>query len=496
MGIVINQSIRGTITNYIGTLIGFVTIMFQTKLLGAEIIGLSKILLEAGNLFSSFAQLGTTASTVRFFPYFKNEKNRNNGFFFYLMIVPFIGLLIFIPLLLLLKETVCEYFKSSPLFVEYYNWIIPLMCFLTYWGVFESYSSVLLRITIPKIIREIVFRLLIIIVYTLYAFDLIDLTGFVACYILVYGISASATFYYLSRIAPVSMKHDFSYVDKPLRKNFLSYTSILLIGSLGASVMGKIDIFMIGSDSGLASTGIYTIAAYMAAVVEIPSRSISAVTLPLASQAMMNGDTDKVNELYKKVSLHQFLIGSIIFILIWINIDNIYDIIPNGDDFRAGKWVVLFIGIGKLIEVTFNFGSNLISYSRYFHWALYFVLFMAVLTVFTNNWLIPIFGISGAAIATGISYLINFGLQQILIFTKLKGNPFSIGTVKQLFVILILFGLDFILPEVKNPWIDGIYRSSIIASTGILLIYFLKISKEINTITDHVLATCIGKKKN
>jgi hypothetical protein len=51
--------------------------------------------------------------------------------------------------------------------------------------------------------------------------------------------------------------------------------------------------------------------------------SISAISAPIAAEALKKGDFEMVNALYKKVSLHQLLIGGLIFILLWTNIDNI-----------------------------------------------------------------------------------------------------------------------------------------------------------------------------
>jgi O-antigen/teichoic acid export membrane protein len=71
MGVVIKQSIRGTIVNYVGIAIGFLTTFFVlTAYLTQEEIGLSRVLIDAAILFSSFAQLGTGASIIRFFPFF------------------------------------------------------------------------------------------------------------------------------------------------------------------------------------------------------------------------------------------------------------------------------------------------------------------------------------------------------------------------------------------------------------------------------------------
>ena len=84
MGVVIKQSLKGTILTFIGAGIGFVTQFFiVTKFLDPEVIGLTKVYYEVGALFTSFALLGINAAGMRFFPYFRNPENGNKGFFFY-----------------------------------------------------------------------------------------------------------------------------------------------------------------------------------------------------------------------------------------------------------------------------------------------------------------------------------------------------------------------------------------------------------------------------
>ena len=102
MGIIIRQSIKGTLVTYIGAFIGFLTTFFiLAKFLSAEEIGLTRVLFEAASLLCGFALFGVSSSAIRFFPYFKSEDGKNNGFFFYLMAFPFIGSIIFIVLYLL-----------------------------------------------------------------------------------------------------------------------------------------------------------------------------------------------------------------------------------------------------------------------------------------------------------------------------------------------------------------------------------------------------------
>ncbi|MDR1601230.1 MAG: oligosaccharide flippase family protein, partial [Tannerella sp.] len=330
MGIVIRQSIKGTIVNYIGAFIGFLSTFFiVTKFLAPEEIGLTRVLLEVSTLIGSIAMLGTSASIMRFFPYFKNPENKDNGFFFYALLLPALGILICIPLYLLFKTPITAFFsKNSQLFVDYYYWVIPLILFIVYWTVMETYSTQKMRIVVPKFVREVLIRTLLIVVYLLYAFKFLNLNGMIAGFIAIYGIAMLVTFIYVSKIGSVTLKHDFSFIDKPLRKKILAYTLFLLFSVLSGGILAQLDLFMISSELGLKYAGIYSIAFFMAAIVEIPSRSIGTISSPLAASALKEGDLTSANSLYKKVALHQLMAGSCIFLLIWINIDNIFKIMP------------------------------------------------------------------------------------------------------------------------------------------------------------------------
>ena len=483
MGIVIRQSIKGTIVNYVGAFIGFLTTMFVvTKFLKPEEIGLTKVIYEVSFLFASLAQLGTSASAMRFFPYFRDPAKNNNGFFFYLLLMPSVGSVVFLSLYYLFRESITAFFiRNSSMFVDYYNYVGILIVFLVFWAVFETYSNLLMRIVVPKLIREVGVRLMLVTVYFLYAFHYLNLDGFVWGYIAVYGIALLLTLLYVSRIGTLSLKHDFSFVNRPLRIKILKYTLFLIAGALGGTIVNQLDIFMVSSQMGLSYTGIYTIAFYMAAVIEMPARSITAISSPIAAAALKEGDLPKANDLYKKVSLHQFIAGSTLFLFIWINIDNIFAIIPNGTTYEAGKWVVFFIALAKLVSVTLGFGGTLISFSRYYYWGLYFTFFLTGLTIYTNYLLIPCLGITGAALATFITCLISYSWQQWIVLKKVKGNPYSIGTVKQIGVILFLVAVNYLLPRwAANPVVDGCYRTLIIGILWFGLVYYLRISSEIN----------------
>jgi O-antigen/teichoic acid export membrane protein len=486
MGIVIRQSIKGTIVTYTGAFIGFLTSFFIiTKFLAPDIIGLTRVLLEVATLVASIALLGTTSSIFRFFPYFKNPDNKDNGFFFYILLLPTTGILLCIPLYLIFKEPIIDFFgKSSQLFINYYYWVIPLIIFVVFWILMETYSTQKMRIVVPKFVREILIRVLLICVYLLYSFKILNLNGLIVCFIAVYGLAMFVNFVYASKVGDFTLKHDFSFINKPLRKKIRNYSIFLILSLLSGGILGQLDLFMVSSELGFNYAGIYTIAFYIAAVIEMPSRSLNAISSPIAATVLKESNLTKANELYKKVALHTFMAGTSIFLLIWINIDNIFAIMPNGHIYQEGKWVVFFLAIGKIVSVTLGFGGTLISFSKYYYWGLFFAVFITIIGIITNLLLIPRLGITGAAIATMLTCFLAYSVEQWIVMVKIKGNPYTSGLLKQFAVIILLFVANkYLLPVwTDSPYLDGIYRTLIIAVIMTVLVYKMRLSEELCSI--------------
>ena len=75
----------------------------------------------------------------------------------------------------------------------------------------------------------------------------------------------------------------------------------------------------------------------------------------------------------------------VILILIWINIDLFFDILPNGEQYAAGKWVVLILATSKLITSAFSIGGSALSYTRWYYTGLFFTLILMVSSIFLNK---------------------------------------------------------------------------------------------------------------
>lgn len=503
MGIVVRQSIKGSIMNYLGVLVGFITTFFiVTKYLTTEEVGLTRVLVDASILLSGLAQLGTSTSAMRYYPYFKDEKERDHGFFGWSVIIPLFGFIIFSILFFIFKQPIENYFsQNSELFVDYIYFVIPMSFFMMYLLVFETNSNLLMRIVIPKFIREVGIRLMTLVVYLLYAFDVINLDGMVISLCLTYGIATVLNIIYLFSLKKVSFKIEPAYVSKWLRKDFIFYTLFLIATSLAGNLIPVLNTFFVSGKLGLAVAGVNTIAVYIASMVEIPYRSLAAISRPHISQGMKDNNMTDVNAMTKNVSLHQFMASAFIFFLIWINIDLIYSLIPNGKVYDEAKFVVLILSVVKIINTSLNVGATVLSYSKYYYYSLLFTVILTVTAIYMNIKLIPIWGMEGAALASLVSYIVYYAFLLTFVNWKIKVSPFSIKELYIMLIVLSMFVIDFLLQNYISEYIisifnveligrilDSIVRTSVLSVLGIVIIYKSKISKQVNDIIDKFLS--------
>ena len=96
--------------------------------------------------------------------------------------------------------------------------------------------------------------------------------------------------------------------------------------------------------------------------------------------------------------------------------------------------MVLYIGIGKLMDVAFSVNSEILVFSKYYRFNLIATIGMSILIVALNYWLIPIYGIEGAAMASALVMLLYNLTKFIFLKIRLGFSPFSTETLKILVV--------------------------------------------------------------
>lgn len=513
MGIVARQSIKGTIVTYIGVVVGIVTTFFiQTKALQPEQIGLIDILLQCSLLFGGLAQLGTSSSAMRYYPFFKDEEHRDHGFFGWTLLVPLIGFTFFLLAFFVFKDSIVNFFTKdsevgADLFAKYVIFVVPLAFFSLYISVFETNSNLLLRIVLPKTIREVGLRVGTMAIYLLYYYKVLGFDGVIVSFCVLYGLATLINIVYLLSLKRVSFKIEWSYIKPQLKRDFLCYTLFMITAALAGNVIPMLSKFFVAGKTGFHLAGVFTIATNIAAVVEMPYRSLGAISRPHISEAMAKQDVKLTDILCKTVALHQFIAGSFVFFLIWINIDFLFDLLPNGNIYRVGKWAVLILSLSRLIYSTLGVITTALSYSKYYYYSLIFTILLAAMSIVLNSWLVPKWDITGGALANVASYCIYFVLLLAFIKWKVGVNPLSVKLLPVGAVVLALFGLNWLWTKALTPWFEGLLEKSIIGLgidavlksglfivLGLLALYKLKVSHSVNDLIDRGLKLILHKR--
>ncbi len=481
MGIVKDQSIRVTIATYIGVLIGAFNLLWLFPYcLSEEIIGLLKTIEAVAKIFFPFASLGVVAVCIRFFPRFRDNITGHHGFFGLLLLLPVLGIVGFLLFFFFFQDQISAwYIEKSTLFVDYLYLVVPLCIFFVYKSALEAYTSALKQTVVPSIIREIIMRVLFTVITILYFFKWIGLSELVTLYVGVFGIVGGLLLLYIQWLKQLYLKIDFKYWNQKIFKELGNYAMYSLLTGTAWILVANIDSIMIAQFKGLHDTGVYSIALFLGMFIEIPKRAIAQISGAIVADDLQAERYDKINDLYKVVSINQFTVGALLLVGIWVNIDNIFDLIPD-EDYRAGKYVVLFIGLSRVIDMLTSINSEIITYSKYYRYNVVLISSLVGLTFITNYILIPPLGITGAAIATALSvFIFNLG-KGALVWWKMNMHPFSGGTWKVMIIAAISLLVNQLVPYLGHFLLDIPIRSMIVGGTFLLLIWLWKVSPEIN----------------
>jgi O-antigen/teichoic acid export membrane protein len=381
---------------------------------------------------------------------------------------------------------------KSPLFVEYYYFVLPLAFFMLYQTVFETNSNILMHIVVPRAVREVFVRVGLLVSYILYACAILSMDGFVIALCSTYAVAALINIIYVFSLKRISLKPDFSFLreNKQLARSYLLYTGFLIVSALTSVLAPTLSSFFITAQMGLQYTGIFAIATYIAVMVSIPYRSLVAITQPELAQTIKDKDTANTARLIGQASTNLLLIGGFIFLAIWINIDLIFHILPNGETYATAKYAVLLLGLGQLLMATFSVFNPALSYSKYYAFSLLNSFILTGSALLLNNALIPRYGMNGAAIATALSDMIYFVPVVAITCWVLKIQPFTRRHLWALLIIIWLFALNQLwlryIPSL-NIWFDSIARTLIIGGVGILSSYKLHLSPELETMVRRAL---------
>lgn len=480
MGIIIKQSIKGSIWSYVGVIIGFVTTTYlYTEYLTTELVGLFGLLAAYAALTGQLFLLGFQGVTSRLFPYFRNTPNKHNGFLFIALLVFIIGFSVFLAAYYSFKPLLIESnLEKSALFAQYVHLLVPLTFFSMAFIFLDTYNRLLYDAVTGTFFQEFLQRLLLFAIVILFAINIISLHELILTFTLVLCLKGLFLFVFLLKKEEISFRPQLNFIDQKLKKEIWSVALYSVLASLGSIFVFNIDKIFINQLLDLSNTGVYTIAFYFGTLVVIPSRPLLKISGTLVADAWKRNDLAQIESIYYKSCINQFIIGGFLFLGIWANIDNILIIL--GEDYLQSKWVIFFIGLGYLFDMLTGANAQIIAYSRSYRVALLFILILIALVIALLYFLIPIWGITGAGIAVASALFLNNLMRFLFLFQKYKLQPFSLSFLLVAAFFTGIYFLQTLIPQ--QPLIlDLSIRGSLIALATGAFVMLVPVSEDIQS---------------
>lgn len=483
MGIIIRQSIISSTLTYLGVIIGYVNLLILLpRYMSPEEVGLQRTFQDVALLLVPFVQLGVSQLTLKYFPKYKGTDYYSE--FVTLMLGFFImATFIFSLVYFYFEEPISIYFEEKAKGInEFLILIWGLSILLAMHSVLVAFAQSSLKIVLPIFLKEVVLRAFTLVNIVLFATNTINFHQFIYFLSGAYLLNFFILIIYLLSKKTFSLSFKLKHIKWPIIKEMATYSLFTFLGASGILIIGKVDSIMVSAMMGYQANAIYTTAFYIAVLIELPKRSISQISTPFISKAFKENNIAEVKTIYSKSSVNNLIIGSLLFIGIWVNLDNIFFLIAKSEIYVLGKWVVLIVGAGKLLDMSAGLNGEVIAMSKHFRINTYLIVLLTFFTITANYFLIPIYGLEGAAIGSALAlFLYNFG-KFLFLWLNEGLQPFSIQTLKVISIaaVSLLTGLN--VPELSNNYLDIIIQSAVVTILFGGLIIWLKPSSDVNVL--------------
>lgn len=491
MGIIIKQSLKYSFINYIAVLIGVISTVFIYPL-DKQVYGLFRFLIDTSYLLVPAVLIGTPALSVKFFPVFKGNKHKEGEFITQLYKLALIGFILVCLVIFAFRKPIIDYYGQKPerQYIEYLWFVIPFLFANAVFGLSRQIVANYGKIVWPSALEgsiKIVFPALFLAYYWHYIHLDWVIMGVGIFLFTIMGLSL----WYVMKSGAVKLKLPKTTTWGIEKREFYRYAAYFTLGSAGAIIATRIDTFMVASMIDLNRTGIYSIAALVALNIGIPINAVTAISAPIISQAISVNNWKEVEKIYKKSSITLLVAGCFLFLLVWVNLDDLFGLMPDNDEMIAHKDIVLLLAVAKLFDMATGVNDSITAYSGHYKLNFYSLLLLAILNIVGNLLLIPQYGLLGAAISPMIASVIFNHVKLVYIKWAFNMYPFTFKTFVLILISVAAYILLYFVPDFENHFINLCINSALLAAIFVPAIYFSKISEDVNSILDNIISKAL-----
>jgi O-antigen/teichoic acid export membrane protein len=225
------------------------------------------------------------------------------------------------------------------------------------------------------------------------------------------------TFYFLKKTLNKKKSELSQDNTQTLRiKQILNTSFPMLLTSAMGLVLTQTDIIMLGMFTTVEAVGGYAVVVKLASLTTFVLSSINVVIAPRFSETYHSNDMQALKSTVQKSA--KLIFYSTLPIVLVLFIFGKFALGLFGDEFVLGYFAMCILLVGRLINIvsgSVGYLMNMTGYQKEYN---YIMIISAVINIVLNYFLIPIYGIEGAAMASAIS-MVLWNIASV-VFVKIK----------------------------------------------------------------------------
>ena len=212
----------------------------------------------------------------------------------------------------------------------------------------------------------------------------------------------------------------------------------------------------------------------------MPLGALERISHTKIADSFAKNNLTEIEKIYKDSVKYLLLIGGFLFIGINTCTKYVYEIGKLPNSYHDCINVVYIVSIGALVNISTGVNSAIMFYSKHYVLGTVLLVITLVITILLNVFLIPLFGIYGAAIASVAASLIYNLVKFIFIYRKFKFQPYTSRSFIIFLIIVVCTIIGYFFPEISdNSLVNLFVKGSVVATIYIAATYYLKLAPEI-----------------
>ncbi len=466
MGIIQRQSLKYSIVNFIGTFIGFISVIYIYPR-EQELYGYFQFLFSVAAILTPILGLGISSVIIKYFPVFK-QKQLQRHFLAFTLVQATISAVVLTAILGIVffafESNFIKWFDNFSFVRDNLPEILILSYLNLYATIFFQHAVARYRVVIPDILYTLGMKLFLPLLILGVYLGWVERGLFPIVILLYYFVVMVLLFGYVLYLDRHSIRPKLDALDRVEYNEFGSFMFFSFLNGIGASLALRLDNAMIGGMLTVNAVYIYGTILTISNVIEIPSKAINQISSAVISNNWVNSDKQNIQDIYQKSSVYGWIVGLFLFLLIYFIWVDILALMPGKISLELSAILLIFtlLSFSRIIDLVTGVNSVILSYSAYYRYHMYFLVLMAIINIILNFILIQSMGIVGAALSTFISYLIFNAMKYFFLQAKFG---FHIQWMPHLIIAgigaSIFAGMSFVLPDF-HPIVNIIIKSVVL----------------------------------